>query len=87
MKNKATVKMFVQDAVDFYLRWYKSSTSKITLTGNSLIYAVQADMGRVNRYPRDGTIMRELRSLRKDGYDIECIDTRKSIYRISKRDN
>jgi hypothetical protein len=56
------------------------------ILGNDIIDAVRLAMWVRNKSPRDGTIMRELRKLRTEGYFIRCIDTRKSIYYIFKWD-
>lgn len=55
------------------------------ISGIYLIDAVKSRMSIDNRKPFDGTIMRKLRELRNDGYIIECIDRKKSYYRIKKK--
>lgn len=38
-----------------------------------------------DRNPMDSTLLRELRRLRTQGYDVTCVDTKRSIYKVKKR--
>lgn len=61
---------------------YDLKGRRCVISGAHIIRDVRERMAYYGKHPFDSTILRKLRKLRTLGYDIHCIDNRRSIYEV-----